>query len=202
MIDKSLPYFPLTLIKTDTETYPRRDLPSGFRFVFYRAGDERHWAEIERSLGQFATVEEGVSCFRREFIEGQTLRPEERMLFVVDDEGEYVATVALWDGVLLGETRQRMHWLAVKDKVAGRGIAAAMVTRILDLYNALGYRGFLYLLTATWYYPAISIYRKFGYAEYRGEVSLVSELSDAEFREQNDRAIAAVDERLALSRKK
>ena len=40
MIDKSLPYFPLTLIKTDTENYPRRSLPEGFRFVFYRAGDD------------------------------------------------------------------------------------------------------------------------------------------------------------------
>lgn len=202
MIDKSLPYFPLTLIKTDTENYPRRSLPEGFRFVFYRAGDEWHWAEIERSLGQFETREEGVACFFREFTEGQRLRPEERMLFVVDEEGEYVATVALWDGNLLGECRQRMHWLAVKDKVAGRGIAAAMVSRVLDLYNSLGYRGFLYLLTATWYYPAISVYRKFGYAEYRGDVSLVSGLSDEEFKEQNEKAIAAVEERLALYRKR
>ena len=197
-----MPYFPLTLIKTDTENYPRRSLPEGFRFVFYRAGDEWHWAEIERSLGQFETREEGVACFFREFIEGQRLRPEERMLFVVDEEGEYVATVALWDGNLLGEYRQRMHWLAVKDKVAGRGIAAAMVSRVLDLYNSLGYRGFLYLLTATWYYPAISVYRKFGYAEYRGDVSLVSGLSDEEFKEQNEKAIAAVEERLALYRKR
>lgn len=197
MIDKSLPYFPLTLIKTDTETYPRRGLPEGFRFVFYTAGDEWHWAEIERSLGQFETLEEGVACFRREFIEGQRLRPEDRMLFVVDGEGEYVATVALWDGDFLGERRQRMHWLAVKDKVSGRGIAAAMVSRVLDLYNSLGYRGFLYLLTATWYYPAILIYRKFGYAEYRGGVSLVAGMPDAEFREKNADAIASVDAKLA-----
>ena len=197
MIDKSLPYFPLTLVKTDTEKYPRRELPLGFHFAFYKAGDEVHWAEIERSLGQFETVEEGVACFHREFPEDYPLRPEDRMLFVIDDEGEYVATVALWDGDFLGERRQRMHWLAVKDKVSGRGIAAAMTCRVLDLYRELGYRGFIYLLTATWYYPAILIYRKFGYVEYRGEVSLVAGMPDAEFREKNEDAIASVDAKLA-----
>ena len=197
MIDKSLPYFPLTLVKTDTERYPHRELPEGFRFAFYKAGDEVHWAEIERSLGQFETVEEGVACFRREFPEDYPLRCEDRMLFVIDSEGEYVATVTLWDGDFLGERRQRMHWLAVKDKVAGRGIAAAMTCRILDLYRALGYSGLIYLLTATWYYPAIYIYRKFGYAEYRGDVSLIAGMSDEEFQKKNEEAIAAVDVKLA-----
>ena len=44
MIDKSIPYYPLTMVKDDAENYPRFDLPSGYRFEFYKKGDEIHWA--------------------------------------------------------------------------------------------------------------------------------------------------------------
>ena len=196
MIDKSIERYPLTLCRTDTQYYPRFELPDGYSFVFYRAGDETKWAEIECSICQFESIEKGVECFEKEFLINQELVPEERMLFVKDENGEYVATAALWDGLFLGQNCQRVHWVAVSDKCAGKGIAKALLCRILDLYNELGYSGFIFLLTATWYYPAINIYRKFGFSEYRGEKSISSKLTDAEFREQNERAIALVDQKL------
>ena len=196
MIDKSIERYPLTLCKTDTQNYPRVDLPDGYSFVFYRAGDEKKWAEIECSIGQFESIEKGIECFKKEFLINQELVPEERMLFVKDENGEYVATAALWDGLFLGQNYQRVHWVAVSDKCAGKGIAKALLCRILDLYNELGYSGFIFLLTATWYYPAISIYRKFGFSEYCGEKSLSSKLTDEEFRVQNEKAIAIVDQKL------
>ena len=57
MLDKSLPYTPLMMTKTDTENFPKFDLPEGYSFRFYRAGDEMHWAALECALGQFETVE-------------------------------------------------------------------------------------------------------------------------------------------------
>lgn len=74
MLDKSIPYYPLTLIKTDTESYPEYTLPDGYEFVFYQKGDEVSWADIECSVGQFDSIESGVKCFRREFENGQNLR--------------------------------------------------------------------------------------------------------------------------------
>jgi hypothetical protein len=67
----------------------------------------------------------------------------------------------------------------------------------MDLHGELGYDGMIYLLTATWYYPAISIYRSFGFSEYRGPKSLSSSLSDEAYCEKCAAAIAAVDERIA-----
>jgi len=197
MLDKTIPYYPLTLVKTDTQIYPEYRLPDGYEFVFYQKGDEVHWAEIERSVGQFNTLEAGIECFKRDFVCEQNLNPEERMLFVKAPDGEYVATGSLWNGKLLGEEYQRIHWIAVKDKCAGKGIAKALIAHLLGMYNSLGYNGFIYLLTGTRNFSAINIYRKFGFTEYRGEKSLSDKLTDEEFKEQNDKAILLVNEKIS-----
>ena len=196
MIDKSLPRISLFLCKTDTKSYPHSALPEGYTIEFYKKGDEVKWSSIECSVGQFDSIEAGVESFKRSFIEGQSLRPEERVMFVKAPDGEYVATCSLWDGDFLGETKQRLHWLAVNDKCAGKGIAKSLVCAALDLYNKLGYEGFVYLQTGTWYYSAIGIYRKFGFKEYDGERSLIKGMSDEDFVKQNREAIALVDEKI------
>ena len=197
MIDKSLPRYYIYLCKTDTDRYPKYELPEGYTIEFYKKGDEVHWAELEVAIGQYDTVEAGIQSFNNSFIKGQTLNPEERIMFVKDESGEYVATCALWDGDFLGENCQRLHWLAVSNKCVGKGIAKALVCAVLDLYNRLGYKGFIYLLTATWYYRAIGIYKSFGFKEYDGERSLIPNMSDEEFVKQNKEAIAIVNEKLA-----
>ena len=195
MLDKSLPYTPLLMIKTDTENYPKFDLPEGYSFRFYQAGDEEKWAELECALGQFETVEAGIKCFSREFLEGYEIRPQERMLFVVDPEEKYVATAALWTGDFLGKEHQRVHWVAVSDECAGKGIAKALLSRVLQLYGELGYQGFIFLRTGTWNYPAIGIYKKFGFAPYFGERSPFANIPNEGYAERNLAAWALVDEK-------
>lgn len=195
MLDKSLPYTPLMMTKTDTENYPKFDLPEGYSFRFYQAGDEEKWAALECALGQFNDTDAALRCFRAEFILNQDLKPEDRMIFVLDPEGTPIATAALWDGTFLGERKQRLHWVAVSDACAGKGIAKAMLSRLLALYNELGYEGFLYLHTSTHSYQAIGIYKKFGFVPYVGEHSPFPDISDAEFPERNLAAWALVDEK-------
>ena len=195
MLDKSLPYTPLLMIKTDTENFPQFDLPEGYSFRFYRAGDEMHWAALECALGQFETVEAGLRCFEKEFLIGYAIRPEDRMLFVLSPEGKYVATAALWTGDFLGEEHQRVHWVAVSDECAGKGIAKALLSRVMKLYNDLGFEKFLFLRTGTWNYPAIGIYKKFGFAPYLGERSPFANIPDEGYAEKNAAAWALVDEK-------
>ncbi|MBR5439874.1 MAG: GNAT family N-acetyltransferase [Clostridia bacterium] len=202
MIDKSVEDLNLILCKTDTKNYPRCDLPEGYSFTFYKKGDEYKWAQLEVELGQFKELEKAVEAFRNDFLVNQNLKPEDRTVFVVDPNGEYVATLSLWDGTFLGEYHQRLHWMAVSDKCAGKGIAKALMTRLLDLYNELGYKDFIFLGTETWYYPAISIYRKFGFIEYTGKTSVVQGLSDEEFKVYNERAIKIVNEKLEEYKKR
>ena len=196
MLEKDIPYCPLTMYRTETKDYPRYALPEGFEFVFYREGDAQRWAEIETAVGQFDTVKEGLACFDKEFRVGQNLSLSERMIFVKDARGDYVATCSLWNGDFCGKERQRFHWLAVKDECAGRGIAKALLTRMMDLYNELGYHGFVYLLTGTPNYRAVRIYRNFGFAEYVGPTPS-GDLSNEEFAKQTQKAIAFINERLA-----
>lgn len=197
MIDKSAEYYDLFMYKTDTESYPVHYLPDGYSFVFYQKGDEKEWARLETELGQFKTIEDGIECFKREFLTNQTLSPEDRMLFVKAPDGEYVATLTLWNGCHFGKEYQRAHWLAVSDKCAGRGIAKALLSRVLQLYNELGFNGFIYLATGSWFYPAISIYRKYGFKEYTEAKSLLASVGDAEFAENTRKCIEYVNMKLS-----
>ena len=199
MLNKNIPHYSLVLFKTDTKNYPEYTLPEGYRFVFYKKGDEAHWAEIERSVGQFNSVEEGLRSFHASFVNGQDLVLEERMIFVVDSNGEYVATSALWNGKYLGEEKQRVHWVAVKDKCAGKGIAKAMLSFLMKLYNDLGYEDFIFLDTGTRNYAAINIYRHFGFTEYTGEKPPFGNMSDEEFKRKNEIAISMVNEKISQS---
>ena len=144
----------------------------------------------------------GIATFRREFLEGYTIRPEDRMLFAVDPQGEYVATATLWTGDFLGTEHQRVHWVAVSDKCAGKGIAKALLSRVMKLYNDLGYKDFLFLRTGTWNYPAIRIYKSFGFLPYLGERSPFPNIPDEGFAEKNVAGWALVEEKHKLYMKK
>ena len=185
------------MVKEDTENYPRYDLPAGYKFVFYQKGDEEHWAEIEADVAQFSSVEKGLECFNREFLTGQDLEPEERMLFVVSPDGEYVGTASLWNGLFYGEKKQRIHWVAVKDSHSGKGIAKAMLSRLMQLYCELGYSGFIYLLTGTRNWHAVTLYRKFGFREHVSDRSPSSRTSDAEFAQNTARAVEIINAMIA-----
>ena len=197
MVDKSIPYYPLTMVKGDAENYPRFDLPDGYRFEFYKKGDEIHWAEIEVAVGQFSDIEKGLEYFNKEFFVGQDLDPRERMLFVVAPDGEYVGTASLWNGKFYGEKKQRIHWVAVKDSHSGKGIAKAMLCRLMDLYCELGYSGFIYLLTGTRNWHAVTLYRKFGFTEYVSDRSPSSRATDTEFAENTEKAVTIINEMIS-----
>jgi GNAT superfamily N-acetyltransferase len=196
MIDKSLKLYNVILYRENIQNYPLYELPVGYSFSLYQKGDEVLWAALECALGQFETVESGVECFQKEFPEDGILSPEERMLFVKDPNGQIVATCTLWEGDHLGRTLGRFHWLAVSDVCAGKGIAKALFSRLFALALELGYKDVLYLLTGTWYYPAIGMYRKMGFEFYRGERSPFKKLTPEQFREQNEIAIALIEQKL------
>ena len=102
MFAAAMQQHPLFLYKTDPKNYPKFELPCGFTLDFYKKGDEVHWANLECSIGQFDSLEAGIGAFEINFLKGQALSPEERIMFVKDRDGEYIATCALWDGDFCG----------------------------------------------------------------------------------------------------
>lgn len=189
MLDKSIPSQNIFMEKFNLEDFPRYPLAEGYAFSFYRPGDEREWARIEYELGQFDTVERGIEIFNQQFLREQRLKPEERMIFVKNSCGKIVATAALWEGEIFGRLEPRIHWVATSDSCAGKGIAKAMLTRLFELCAELGYKRYIYLWTGTRSYPAINIYRKFGFKEYIGDTNPITNTVDEDFAEKNRAAV-------------
>lgn len=199
MLDKSIDMCYVILFKEDTKNYPRYELPEGYIFETYKPGSENDWADVMTSVGLFDKIEDALKTFDRDFVKGHDVDLSKRMLFVKDPNGKTVATVTLWGGLFHGKDCLRLHWLATDYSCGGKGIAKAMVTKMLDMYNALGEEGFIYLITETWCYSAINIYQKFGFKPYHGDVPLpYFEMTNEEFIEQNERGWKLIEEKLAL----
>ena len=183
-LDRSIPHIGVLMEKTDTREYPRHGLPAGYVFSCYRPGFEKQWASLQYEVGQCDSIEEAEGIFKGTFMAPPGLRPPpsqakgalpeeealaKKTIFVFDEEHNLVGTGAIWDGNHFGMTLQRLHWIAVAPKHQGQGIAKAIVSRLLDLYNGLGYDGYIYLTSQTWSWRALKLYMGFGFRPYMGE---------------------------------
>lgn len=168
MLDKTIPFFPVFMIKDNLREYPEFTLPSGYDFCMYQEGFQSDWARIQAAVDHFGSINEALEHFEKEFL----VHPDklvQRCIFVKDARGSLIGTVSLWEGEHFGETMPRVHWLAVHPEHQGKGIAKALMTRLLEVCNSLGYEKPLYLITQTWSYVAINMYLKFGFKPYLGE---------------------------------
>ena len=158
-VDKCLKYFHLVL-KHDLEHIPERPLPQGYSFCFYQLGDEEKWLEIEASAREFLTPESGRKSWEKYF-GGKETELAHRMLFVVNEAGEKVATAsAFYDD----EDREAgwLHWVAVKKEYQGKGISKPLVYKVLSILKELGYP-YACVPTQTTTWLAVKIYMDCGF---------------------------------------
>lgn len=172
MLDKSIPYIGVLMVKTDTTTYPHFDIPEGFTLTGYCIGFEIEWAKLMFEVEQTNTLEEAEKIFEKEFLSIPELLFKQ-CLFALDKNGEIAATASLWHGSHFGEVFQRIHWVATRSKYQGKGLVKALLTRLFDVYNELGYKNFIYLTSQTWSYKALNIYSKFGFKPFMDENPVV-----------------------------
>ena len=171
-MDKSVPYIGVIMEKTDTSAYPKYELPAGFSFIKYKPGMGKQWAALNYEVDHVESLEEGEVIFKEEY-QGCDLKTLEEKLVLVADENNNLAGVgSVWDGDLFGKTQQRLHWIAVSSQYQNKGIAKAVISKSLDIYNNLGYGGYIYLTSQTWSYKALNIYGRFGFKPYMGEKPL------------------------------
>jgi len=137
-------------------------LPGGFRFTFFRDGDETSWARIETSVLEFASEFAALMHFKEKFMPF----PDElrrRCLFVENETGEKVATAMAWWSVVEGRRRAWLHWVGVTPAYQGLGLGKAIVSRVTELMTELEGEADFFLSTQTWSYKAIRIYMTNGY---------------------------------------
>lgn len=162
MLDKSVPFHRVIMHRKTNIELPDSKLPAPFSFATFTAGDEKEWAEIETSVGEFERTVDALVYFQRDYL--FALREvERRTLFVQDENGRKVATFTNW-WQYTGERRDPwVHWVAVRPEYQGLGIGKAMIYEGLRRMLRIEGDRDIFLCTQTWSYKAIGIYIKAGF---------------------------------------
>jgi len=67
LLDKTVPFGAVIMVKCDASSYPRFTLPDGYTLLHYTPGREREWAKIMASVGEAESEEEAWSFFTGHF---------------------------------------------------------------------------------------------------------------------------------------
>jgi len=162
MLDKSVPYAGLYMRRAAGAPLVDFPLPEGFRFVFFRDGDESSWARIETSVLEFDSEFAALMRFNERFMQ-HPAELRRRCIFIENAAGEKVATSMAWWSEVEGSRRPWLHWVAVEPRYQGLGLGKAVVSQATKLMTELEGEADFFLSTQTWSYKAISIYKANGY---------------------------------------
>jgi len=162
MLDKSVPYAKLIMCRKAGTPIPEFPLPDGFKFAFYSDGDDKHWARIETSVGEFDSEFSALMLFRRDFIP-HVDELYRRCLFIENKDGKKIATANAWWATNNDNRLAWLHWVSVDPNYQGLGLGKAVSAQTTRLMCELEGDVDIYLSTQTWSYKAIDIYKKCGY---------------------------------------
>ena len=162
MLDKSIPFYKVYMVRRAGIPIPDYPLPEGFRFSLYKDGDESDWARLEASVDEFESEFAALLRFTEEFIP-KAKELYRRCLFIETNDGKKVATANAWWSYVDGERRAWLHWVSVAPEYQGLGLGKALTSRVTRLLLEIEGDVDFYLSTQTWSYKAINIYRQFGY---------------------------------------
>lgn len=160
--DKRIKHYEL-LLEGSLDNLSEYSLPYGYHFEFYKDGDRDAWIEIEQSAKEFSNYEEGLDAWNR-YYSGRGSELHNRMVFVVNESGEKVATAtAFYD--INGKDKSGagwLHWVAVKREYQGKGLSKPLITYVLNVMKALGYNNAkIPTQTNTWL--AVKVYLDLGF---------------------------------------
>ena len=162
MLDKTVPYVSLFMCKKAGTPIPDFPLPEGFRYTFFKDGDETDWARIEASVLEFDSEFAALLFFKENFIP-YTEDLHNRCLFIENRGGEKVATATAWWSHLEGQCRPWIHWVGTTPMYQGLGLGKSITARATGLLTELDGDEDIYLKTQTWSYKAIGIYNTCGF---------------------------------------
>ncbi|MCL2426908.1 MAG: GNAT family N-acetyltransferase [Oscillospiraceae bacterium] len=161
MLDKSIPYAGIEMVRRAGTIVPDYPLPEGFNFVFYKDGDEADWARIETSVDEFDNEFDALMRFKEQF--PYTNELYRRCLFIETDDGKKVATATAWWSFIGDKRYAWLHWVSVDNNHQGLGLGKALTSRVTQLLVEIEGDVDMYLSTQTWSYKAINIYKQFGW---------------------------------------
>ena len=196
MIDRSISYIPIMMVKRDMDVFPDYALHPDYEFAFFspETGKE-DWIEVQYSSEQIEEKEKIGPLFDSEFMTDPEKLPNQ-MLFVREKaSGKPVASAALWYGDPFGYEQMRIHWVATDKAHQGKGLCRAMLSKLMKRYHELHMTGDVFLFSQTFSYAAISIYQDFGFVRYLGEEPVNWHVEN--FEESQKKAWQIIDEKIA-----
>ena len=184
MMDHTVPWVGLVMRSESLDGLPEFALPPEYGWRGFMPGDEKNWVRIAMSAGEFETCDAAIAGFRRYFPADDPL--DARMLFLTDG-GVPFATATAWFGEDDHSHEEgRLHWVAVDEGHQRRRLSYPLVSLAMRRLRELGHRT-AYLTTQTASWPAIKVYRHFGFSPLirdAGEVEgwrIVSEKTGLDF---------------------
>ena len=162
MLDKSVPFAKIRMVRKAGTPVLDFPLPEGFRYTFFQDGNESDWARIEASVDEFDSEFAALLFFKEEFMpyKDELYR---RCIFIETDDGKKVATSTAWWSFVEDDRRAWLHWVSVDADYQGLGLGKAIVSKVTQLLEEIEGDVDFYLSTQTWSYKAINIYKYFGY---------------------------------------
>ena len=138
-------------------------LPAGFHYEMYRPGDRDAWIGIEKSAKEFETYEQGLDAWKR-YYEGRDDELVNRMVFVVNEKGEKVATAtAFYDIRGIDQSADGwLHWVAVRREDQGKGLSKPLISHVIQIMKALG-QTHCKIPTQTTTWVAVKVYLDLGF---------------------------------------
>lgn len=161
MLDKSLPYKSI-IMRMEAAVAERLAPPApaaGYRIRPFVPGDERHWARIETSVGEFSEEAAARAYFERVYLPEAALQ----CLFVVTEQDEPVATATTWTEEEASLRQLQLQWVAVEPAHQGRGLGRAIATAAVRRAVRLAPGEAILLHTQTWSHRALRLYRSLGF---------------------------------------
>lgn len=162
-IEKTLYYFPLVMKYDDLSDYKKYSLPKGFKYQFYKPGDEEAWISIHLESGEFTDEEEASTHFH-EYYDDFIDELSKRCVFIVDSStGEKVgtATISLFDDKERGY-EATVDWVAIKKSYQGRGLAKPLMSKFMEIAVNNGHdKILLHTQSHTWL--AAKLYLDYGF---------------------------------------
>jgi len=163
MLDKNIPYAGFFMCRSGGRPLPPLPpLPEGYKFAFYKDGDEISWAKLETSVLEFESEFAALMRFKQDyFLDVNELY--NRCVFIEDDVGNKVATGTAWWGDIENKRRPWIQWISVCPQHQGKGLGKAVIARVAEVLLELEGDVDMILKTQTWSYKAIKIYKALGF---------------------------------------
>ena len=158
---KILLAMPLVMLRDSRNYIPQHEPGEGFYIKKFKEGQEKDWADLEYSIGEFNSKDKALKHFHKEF--GAKLELfSQRCFFLYNKKKEIIGTVTGWEDYDFFHTLTgRIHWLGIRPDHQNKGLARPLITAALN--EMLKHRKIIYLVTLPVNFPAIKLYLDFGF---------------------------------------